>query len=542
MTTDYLERTSHHVDRDIGLEPEPPVSVSHFTHVLRRYRQVILLSLAAVVLTYAIIAVAAYLFSPAQHVTTQPFRLDFAGAGEGLYPNRTPFNIADIISSPTLFRVYRENHLADSIGFGEFSRSVFILESNKQYENLAAEYQTRLADPKLSPVDRERLQKEFELKRESIAKNEYAVAFTQPSRTRRVPDPIARKLLLDTLNDWADFEVNQQRVTSYQLSVLSREILKPNEIENEPLVGSLVLRAKANRVISDITALQKLPGATLVRTPADRVSLEEVRLRLEEIIRFQLEPLVSVIRSGGLVSDRAATLRFLDIQVLHDKRRLEATQRLAEATRQAMAVYAEPASAQATAGGTSERPASPAKGTVATGGEAVMPQLSDTFLDRLLTLTGRSSDLQYRQKLVDEYRAAVAATIPIQQDVAYDTEVINEMRSIEASGSKADAARVRAQLDGARAEVGQLIDKTNELFKIVNQNMTPSTQLFSFTGPPFSRTLRALSAQRLGLYGVLVFLIAIPVIIIFCLLHNRVREEEAAEEMLAREARTVNVP
>ena len=130
MQTDYLDRPTHHqLDREIVLEPEPPLSVSHFMHVIRSYSAVILLSLAGVFLAYLIIALAVYLLSPVEQITSQMFRLDFEGAGQGEYPNKTKFNIADIIGGPTLTRVWQDNRLGDYIGFGEFSRAVRSLPS-----------------------------------------------------------------------------------------------------------------------------------------------------------------------------------------------------------------------------------------------------------------------------------------------------------------------------------------------------------------------------------------------------------------------------
>lgn len=166
-----------------------------------------------------------------------------------------------------------------------------------------------------------------------------------------------------------------------------------------------------------------------------------------------------------------------------------------------------------------------------------MPQLSDTFLDRLITLSGRGADVQYRQKLVDDYRKAIEAAIPLQQAVAYDTQVLNEVRKASGAPARLDAAAVTSQLEQTRTEVGQLMSKMNELFKIISSNMTPSTQLFTLTSPPTTRTLRSVSLQRLALYGLLVVLIALPAIIVFCLLHNRVREEEAAEEYVRKEGK-----
>src|SRR5438445_6841670 len=133
MQTDYLEHSPHHLDREIGLEPGPSVSVSHFTRVLQSYRQPIALALASIMFAYVVLAIAFYLFSPSERLTSQPFRLDFEGAGRGEYPNKSKFNVADIVSGPNLARVWQDNHLSNYLPFGEFSRSVFVLESNRDF-------------------------------------------------------------------------------------------------------------------------------------------------------------------------------------------------------------------------------------------------------------------------------------------------------------------------------------------------------------------------------------------------------------------------
>src|ERR1700751_5691574 len=109
MQTDYAERPTHHqLDREIMVEPENPVSISRFVQVLRRYRPAIALAVIGTALAYLIIAVAVLLFSPVERITTQTFRLDFEGAGKGEYPNKTKFNIADIMGGPIPPRVWQD--------------------------------------------------------------------------------------------------------------------------------------------------------------------------------------------------------------------------------------------------------------------------------------------------------------------------------------------------------------------------------------------------------------------------------------------------
>lgn len=519
--------------REAGLESGPEVSLSHFTHTLHNYRNVILLTLAIVALLYAILAMAIYLSTPTLRVTSQAFRLDFEGAGEGRYPNGTKFNIADIINGPTLARVFKDNNLAEYASLGDFSRSVYVLESNRQYETLAAEYEALLADPKLSSVERQRLQGEFEMKRQSIAKNEYAIHLSRSGGVTRIPEPIARKVLLDVLNGWADFAVNQQHVITYDVAVISPSVLTESATRQDDVVARIaLLRAKANQAIDTIDVIARLPGARLARTPTDQLSLEEVRLRLEDVVRFDLEPLQALaLRSPAVITDRARTAQFLDNQLAYDQRQLQAVERRAQAIRNAIAVYQSPLEGSTTATGDAApqpRVQRSQRDGDRTGSEAV-PQLSDTFLDRLMALTSHSGDFEYRQRLADDYRKAAEASIPVQKSVAYDQQLMSVFAAGD-RGAKLAPAEVQTAVEGIRVNLVQLVGQMNEVFRVISRNMTASTQLFSLTGTPSVRTLRAIDVIRLALYGILLMLIALPLTIIGCMLHNRVREEEAAEQ------------
>jgi hypothetical protein len=77
--------------------------------------------------------------------------------------------------------------------------------------------------------------------------------------------------------------------------------------------------------------------------------------------------------------------------------------------------------------------------------------------------------------------------------------------------------------------VRQLILKMNEIYQVVSRNTNPSTQIYAVTDTPVSHTETTFSPSRLLLYGLLVLLIAFPITVVACLLHNRVREEEAEE-------------
>jgi len=509
------------------------MSISHFVHTLHAYAPAIFLSAAAVAVLYVIVAVAVYVFSPAQRLTTQTFRLDFEEASDARYPNGIKFSSSDITSTPILLKVFEDNHLERFTTFSGFSRSVFVLEANLDYERLAAEYQARLADPKQSAIDRERVMREWQSKAASIAKNDYSLNWLRTRDTAGVPESVVKKVLLDTLSGWARYAVNEQHVLKYRLTVISPQIIEPAETNGELIVAIQELRSKVYKILQNIDALREVPGSELVRS-TDGISLEEVRLRLEEIVRFRLEPLTGRVSASGLITNRPAAVRFLASQLAYDQRSLKAAQDYAATIRESVAVYTldqrdfTPEHATATAP-SSREPSRPQQQR----SDTVVPQISDSFLDRLVTLTLQSNDIQYRQKLVDDYRRASQAVIPAQETVSYDQEVLAQIKDTTNAPGSPQAADVRHEIDVAQNDVKQLVGRVNNIYDAISNNLSPSKELYTLTAPPVARTEHSRSLAQLGLYGIGVIALSLPIIIVLCLVHARVREEEASESQIA---------
>ena len=507
--------------------PEPPITLSHLVRVLRSYTPVILLSLAAVMIGYLLVAVTMYIMAPSQRVTTLRFRLEFEGSDRGEYPNGMKFSSAEIISTPVLVKVYNSNDLKRFTTFNKFASSVFVLESNAAQEALARDYQARLSDPRLTSVDRDRIQKEYELKVASLSKNQYALNYLHKGRNDSIPDVMVRKVLHDTLREWANFVSNEQHVLRYRVPVVSPDIVLSTPTEdNNPIVSTEILRAKILRVIANVGHLRSLPGAELVRSKPEQLSLNDIQTRLSDIVRFRLEPMIHAIASARL-DDRINTIRFLETQLAYDQRQLDAQKQVAEASRDTMLMYSN---------GRIDDPVSPTDTRDTEGrdtrspvqAETVMPQLSETFIDRLIQITSRSADHDFRQKFAQEYRLEAVAVVPLEQAVSYDRAVLDLVRR-GGEGGHITRPEVDAQIGATRAEVRRLITEVREIYELLSENLNPSTALMTVTGSS-SRVERTISIKRLGLYGILTMLLSLPIIIFSCLIHNRVREEEEAEQ------------
>lgn len=504
-------------------EIDPPVSVSHLMRVLRAYSTVILLSVVAVGFVYSIVALLIYLTSPSVQVVTQPFRLDFPRADEGKYPNGLKFSTAEIISPQILSKVYKESQLARFITYGDFVTSIYITESNPQYDRLQREYLARLSDPKLSTPERQQIERDFAEKQASFPKNLFALNFASPQGTRRVPDDVIFRALTSILSSWADWAQTKGQVTSYDTAVLSPAIL--DDEPNANLVVTIrIMIKKLSQVLDNLGEISTLPSAALTRT-SDHMSVAELFIKIEDIVRFQLEPMVPLARATRGAND-PYTVRFVQTQLAFDQRELQSYQDRVDAIRNAIAVYTNQRAVSI------EAPTANRSGEKAPA-ETVMPQLNETFIDRLAQLLNQSADLTYRQKMVDEMRHVQSLMAPAQEAVRYDQELLRDITA-PPPPLTVNEADLRVQLNQARSQAKVLISKINEIYTIVSHNLNPETYLYSVTAPPTTSVYRSIPKSRLAAIGIIVVLLSLPVIILLCFVHHRIKEEEQGAIAVSR--------
>ncbi len=514
---------------DYSIEETAPsaFTATYIAHTLRNYRNVIALSVLAVAVGYMILAMAAYLLAPAVRVTTLPFRLEFNGAEKGEYPNGSKFASAEIISAPVMLKTFRQNELERFTNFNDFAGAVFVVESNEAREALGREYQARLADTRLTSIDRERIQREYELKAGSLSKNQFSVNYVRRRRDN-VPDVMAKKVLHDILKNWAEYAATEQHVLEHQVAVLSPDVIAPKTPQTgNAILTTVILRGNVSRLIENIRGLRELPNAILIRT-SDGLSLDDLSIQLEDVLRYRLDPLVDRIAAARL-DDRPETIRFLTTQLDYDLRTLEWNRNAAETARRTLDLYIN-AQSQRAAAPVPAAPASPGARTApsASDNETVMPQLSDTFIDRLIQLTSRQGDNEFRQKMAEEYQRASLAIGPAETAVAYDKSVLDSVRNSGAVVASADAGQIQQELDATRVNVRQLATKVQEIQKIISRNLNPSTELLT-ASTPRTRVDRGLSLKFLILLGALLTFMALVASVLLSLFHSRVRDGEKEE-------------
>ena len=175
----HVEPVADVYDEEISLQP--------LLRTMWLYRRVINFAVAGVMGIFVVAIVAAYVFLPVERSGTLEFRLLFDGADQGEYPNGTLFSSAEITSTPVLTEVFETNDLERYGSYGDFKNSVFVLQSNRELELLSYEYEARLADSRLSPVDRANIEEEFQTRRDSLTDPRFSLNLREDVRVAEMP-------------------------------------------------------------------------------------------------------------------------------------------------------------------------------------------------------------------------------------------------------------------------------------------------------------------------------------------------------------------
>ncbi|HEY0158846.1 MAG TPA: hypothetical protein VGF28_16300 [Thermoanaerobaculia bacterium] len=499
-------------------QPEPGLSISDLAAIVKQYKTAILLVIGATAAFVVIASVATMLLLPSRRVTTLPFRLEFKGADRGEYPNGTKFSTSEVVSTPVLLQVYNHNSLANLVNYQTFKASIFITESNPALEALEREYRVKLADPKLTAVDRQRLEQEFEQKRASIARSEYSISYIEDSRLKTIPQSVKVKLLTDTLDIWASQTVANKGVVLYDLPILSSAIFERDLIDSYDYIIALdMVRAKIARIVNNIDQLAAIPGAKVVRaqTPA-RPSLAELRVRLEDALKFKIEPLVGMVLANGWSKNAANSIEFLQTRLAFNEIATREAEARVETLRQSLLTYHQFGPGGAGSNGDAQPAASPT-------GQSVIPQIDNTFIDRLVTLTSEKNDVEFRQMLVTEMRGQAMNVVPLHSEQQYYRNLIQSLGNYAGRARAADAQTLqslRTQINAVVGEAVQTTDEVNQIYRAISRNLNPSTVLYSATAPALTTVETSVSRSQLLLAGILVLLLSTAAAVVGSLIHH----------------------
>jgi hypothetical protein len=507
-------------------EPDGDISLSLYFETLWRYRRVILASIVLVSVLFAIAMLAFRLRTPVERVAALQFRLLFDGAAQNRYPNGTPFSPSDIVGAPVVADVFAANDLKRFGTYEYFKQILYVQQASLAQSALASEFQAKLADVKLTPVERAKIEEEFKNKREALIDPVFSLSMRRSERFLEIPAGLAQKVLSDILETWGQQADLRKGALRYQVPILSsKSLARENVASDDYLITADLLRSRAVRIVRTIDELEKLPGALTMRTAKDHFSLPEIRATLEDSIRFDIEPLLGIIRSQGITKNAQQLAMYASnaaFQIRLDKEEVEGRARALQA---GLREYTAAPGAQ-----TGSAPAADATASRSSRVETqtVMPQLSESFIDQLQQMFVRSSkdEIEYRRNLTNQMIEEGKRATTFDRDLAYYEDLA---RSVKGIGAKSSGSPELIKLiDDRTSKAFDLISKaTDQLSQFYTelsaQNLGSAASLYVITGPFAQTDEGSLSIRTLGLLFALTLLVTLLVVPAGCLMHGLAR-------------------
>jgi hypothetical protein len=483
-------------------------TIKEFLRIIRGHWRMVV---AASALVTAIVAVVAGVYllwgQPTLRTLVLEFRPTFRGANEGRYPNELPFAGADVIAPSVLDAVYKRSALDQYCDQPTFRSGFFVEQQGAELRFLDAEYQARLSDPRLTSVERDRVQAEYRARRAALPVH-FRLVFAIPSACSDIPEPLASKALYDALEEWAKQGEEQRGVLRLNVPLLTPGMLDVAAQGGAPqLVQADLLRTRLLKIAHNISRVEANGGAPLVRLPNTGVSFAEIRTKIEDLVQTRLEPLiVSAGRSAG-----GAPLAWIDETLAAARRDQAAAEGRAEAYRTALREYSGQPQGQAIQPTQASRP-----GEVQT----LAPQIDRTFIDRILEMS--TQNVAFRQRMTEEMVKADVGAMDSRARTAYYEHLASAVRSggpIVMTGTDLSAALTQLAQDGKA-----LAQQFSDLYELFARNALRIGGAMYLTDSPVQRmTYRPFTARGFLAVTFVTLLLSLIIAVLFYVMRARIR-------------------
>ena len=441
-----------------------------------------------------------YLFiQPATRSMTLGFRPVFEGASTGKYPNGLPFAANDVVSTSVLEQVSARNQIDQYCPRDAFSSGFTVQENSPALQFLNLEYQARLSDVRLTPVDRQRLQDEYASRRAAI-QPQYQLSYVQPSACNSVPRAIARKSISEVLETWAIESDEKRGVMKFRVPILTPRVF--DQIvggEESLLIRADLLRTAVSRVIANIEQVERLPGSELVRGSEGDTSFAEVRAELEDLRQARLDPLIvnaaSAVGPGSIAFVRQA---LESAQIRH-----RAANKRADAYRQALREYSGvvPVSNDELSKGDPRESSSDV--------QALTPQIDRTFVDRIVELSNVNTT--FRQEVTrDSLDAAIEAV-----ERGAVVEQYQQLLTTLGNGARDQSAiaGVTKAIEGIVNDAKAATRRFNQIYaEYTRVSLRPGPAMYRIDQPVTESVVRAFGTREYGLL-LLAVLVTTPILL-----------------------------
>jgi hypothetical protein len=394
------------------------------------------------------------------------FHFTFSTTAAGRYPNGAAFTVNELVDPAILDVVYEQLNIAQyDIDRERFYAGFSIRPFATTESETADRFRQQLLDRRLTFAERERVEQQLRNQIDLASRGAAELSFITQGRIR-LPVEVGRAVVQRVPFEWARQAIEKKGVLRVPGFSGNDNVISPAALEALPMPLRIVAVMQASQRINDrIAELASIDGISTARDPVTGKSIRDLARDIRDLELYRLNALRSAL-VGGRLNDEGVTL-----QQVVDQRIRDIDIAVGDATAEAAAIgdvlsqYV-----QASAGLMGTAVEKRGAGAPATSADAAVPQVGESFIDRIIALTRRDREVEQAQEALLNSRVQAQLdldrrAIALRSEQSRWRELLADVRADNPDRKELDGA-ARARVIEA---IGQAGSEANALWAAISR-------------------------------------------------------------------------
>ena len=471
------------------------ISLAPLWELIRKYHRWLEVGLGILLVVGVGLLGALWLVLPKQSRATMDVSFVFPDASSAFYPNKLPFHPEDLLENVLLRRNFQINQVNRWMIYDDFKSSFSLRQAGQELLALGREFQGKLDDRKLTPVERQKLEEEFRSKLVKIPNTTYQIIWNQKGRSAQlIPTAEIEKILADIPRLWAQEFVEKKMVLLNSTQIPGKMVASSNLDESSFLLTELTDRIRA--LVVGLNEIKKLPGIYLASLPNGR-NIADVDLKCLALLEGKLPKIrTQLLQSKATEANLKSLESAFTVQLQARRDRAQISNQNVQSARATFQDYL----AGRAGGGLqkTKKPETTSAGDKVPLGNANF-QIGDAFFAKISELLQNKDGNRYLYQLLENIRDARLASAN-DASAVLESQFIVDSLSEQNRGTKGDlfvsvTDKISAKNDSLNEFSQTLTDGMNDINDIIAQ----------------AEQLRAITMENYGNPQTAIYRIVVPV-------------------------------
>jgi hypothetical protein len=471
------------------------ISLSPLWELICKYHRWLEVGLGILLVVGVGLLGALWLVLPKQSRATMDVSFVFPDASSAFYPNKLPFHPEDLLENVLLRRNFQINQVNRWMIYDDFKSSFSLRQAGQELLALGREFQGKLDDRKLTPVERQKLEEEFRSKLVKIPNTTYQIIWNQKGRSAQlIPTAEIEKILADIPRLWAQEFVEKKKVLLNSTQIPGKMVASSNLDESSFLLTELTDRIRA--LVVGLNEIKKLPGIYLASLPNGR-NIADVDLKCLALLEGKLPKIrTQLLQSKATEANLKSLESAFTVQLQARRDRAQISNQNVQSARATFQDYL----AGRAGGGLqkTKKPETTSAGDKVPLGNANF-QIGDAFFAKISELLQNKDGNRYLYQLLENIRDARLASAN-DASAVLESQFIVDSLSEQNRGTKGDlfvsvTDKISAKNDSLNEFSQTLTDGMNDINDIIAQ----------------AEQLRAITMENYGNPQTAMYRIVVPV-------------------------------